>query len=332
VYYITVDTGTTNTRVKVWRDDRVVAGAFAAAGVRDTAVTGSRSKLQRGVRQALTEACAAAGIAAADVGAIVASGMITSNVGLHEVPHVAAPAGIGDLAAGMAAAAVPEVTDRPIWFVPGVKNAVGRVDADNCETMDIMRGEEVEVFGLVRRLAIDGPAIFVLPGSHTKFVALDGQRRIAGCLTTLAGELLSVITHNTILTNALQGSFASSLDETMVVKGAACARQVGLSRTCFMVRILDQFTDYGVEAKANFLLGAMVQTDLLALESSRALPVSPEMPVYIMGKGVIRDAFHTVLQAGDFFRGGLRPVAEDVAEDIAAFGAMTVARERGVVR
>ncbi len=332
MYYLTVDTGTTNTRVKVWRDDRVVAGAFAAAGVRDTAVTGSRSKLQQGVRQALTEACAAAGVATADVEAIVASGMITSNVGLHEVPHVAAPAGIGDLAAGMAAAQVPAVADRPIWFVPGVKNATGRVDADNCETMDIMRGEEVEVFGLVRRLAIAGPAVFVLPGSHTKFVVMNGERRIAGCLTTLAGELLSVITQDTILKSALQGSFVSSVDEAMVLEGAACARRVGLSRACFTVRILDQFTDYGVQAKANFLLGAVLQTDLLALRSSRAFAVSPEMPVFIMGKSVLRDAFHALLQAEGFFRGGLRPVAEDVAEDIAAFGAMTVARERGIVK
>ncbi len=332
MYYLTVDTGTTNTRVKVWRGGVAVAGAFAAVGVRDTAVTGSRSKLQQGVREALAGACAEAGITVGDVAAIVASGMITSNVGLHEVPHLAAPVGIEDLAAGMVDAVVPEVADMPIWFIPGVKNSSGIVDIDDCEKMDIMRGEEVEVFGLVRRLAVREPAIFILPGSHTKFIITDGERRIAGCLTTLAGELLSVITNNTILASALNNSFVSRVDERMVLKGAECARQVGLSRACFTVRILDQFTDCIVEEKANFLLGAVLQTDLTALRFSRTFAVRPDMPVYIAGKRELREAFHCVLRQDRFFRGMLQPVAEEVLEDIAGFGALSVAKERGVVR
>ncbi len=332
MFYVTVDTGTTNTRVKVWRHDRVVAGTFAAVGVRDTAVTGSRAKLQQGVREALAAACAEAGITVAEAGAIVASGMITSNVGLHEVPHLPAPVGIGELAAGMVDAVIPEVADKPIWFIPGVKNSIGAVDIDNCEKMDIMRGEEVETFGLVRRLGLNGPAIFILPGSHTKFIVLDDRRRIAGCLTTLAGELLSVITNNTILANALHNSFASSVDEQMVLKGAECARQVGLSRACFTVRILDQFTSCGVEEKASFLLGAMIQTDLTALRHSSAFSVRPEMPVLITGKREMRAAFHSVLRKDGYFRGQLQPVADEVLEDIAGYGAMTVARERGIVR
>lgn len=330
MYCVTVDTGTTNTRVKVWLDDRVVAGAFAAVGVRDTAVTGSRSKLQQGVREALAAACSGAGITADEVGAIVASGMITSNVGLHEVPHLAAPVGIEELAAGMVDAVVPEVSDKPIWFIPGVKNNIGTVDIDNCEKMDIMRGEEVEVFGLVRKLAVREPAVFILPGSHTKFIIMDDRQRITGCLTTLAGELLSVITNNTILANALHNSFVGRVDEQMVLKGAECARQVGLSRACFTVRIIDQFTDCVVEEKANFLLGAIVETDLMALRCSRTFSVRPEMPVFIMGKRELREAFHVVLRQDHFFQGMLQPVDDEVLDDIAGFGALTVARERGI--
>ncbi len=332
MYYLTVDTGTTNTRVKVWRDDRVVAGAFAAAGVRDTAVTGSTDKLRQGVREALAAACAEAGIAVADVAAIVAAGMITSNVGLHEVPHVTAPAGVKELAAGMVAAVVPGVADLPIWFIPGVKNAVGAVGVDNCDRMDIMRGEEVEVFGLVRRLAVAEPAVFILPGSHTKFVVTDAQGRIGGCLTTLAGELIGVITNDTILKSALQGSFVSRVDERMVLWGAACARQAGLNRACFTVRILDQFTPCSVEEKANFLLGAVLATDLAALLGSRTFAIRPEMPVFIAGKRQVREAFQVLLAQDEFFRGAVRPVDDAVLADISGFGAMTVARERGIVK
>jgi len=80
------------------------------------------------------------------------------------------------------------------------------------------------------------------------------------------------------------------------------------------------------------LLGAMLETDLMALRHSLTFAARPEMPVYITGKREIREAFNIVLRQDDFFRGMLRPVDDEALEDIAGFGAMTVARERGLVR
>ncbi|WP_286673715.1 MULTISPECIES: hypothetical protein [Symbiopectobacterium] len=42
MYSVTIDTGTTNTRVFVWQDNRIIAEASQAVGVRDTAITGSK--------------------------------------------------------------------------------------------------------------------------------------------------------------------------------------------------------------------------------------------------------------------------------------------------
>ncbi|MCL6470649.1 MAG: 2-dehydro-3-deoxygalactonokinase, partial [Ralstonia sp.] len=47
---LTIDTGTTNTRVTVWRDDVALCQAARQVGVRDTAITGNRTTLQRGVQ------------------------------------------------------------------------------------------------------------------------------------------------------------------------------------------------------------------------------------------------------------------------------------------
>ena len=35
--------------------------------------------------------------------------------------------------------------------------------------------------------------ILVLPGSHNKFVAVNADKEITGCLTSISGELLSAI-------------------------------------------------------------------------------------------------------------------------------------------
>ena len=225
---LTIDTGTTNTRVTVWRDDVALCQAARQVGVRDTAITGNRTTLQRGVQDTIDAALQKAGFGMGQVDLVLASGMITSNVGLHEVPHLMAPAGLRDLAAGMVQASIPEVCAQPIWFVPGVRNPVDNLGLHNIESMDMMRGEEVETMGLVSRLGITEPAVIVLPGSHSKFVHLDANQRITGCVTTLAGELLHVITHNTILADALDSDFATEVDPEMLLSGARSASSIGL--------------------------------------------------------------------------------------------------------
>ncbi|MFR9189595.1 MAG: 2-dehydro-3-deoxygalactonokinase [Anaerotruncus massiliensis (ex Togo et al. 2019)] len=91
---------------------------------------------------------------------VMASGMITADVGLVEVPHVTAPAGWEELSASLApslfrtsAAADP--------FIPGVKNRVSGVSLETFEAMDIMRGE-VEACALIDRLGVR-EAVLVLP-------------------------------------------------------------------------------------------------------------------------------------------------------------------------
>lgn len=111
----------------------------------------------------------------------MASGMITADVGLVEVPHVTAPAGLEELSASLAPVLVPDVCPLPIHFIPGVKNRVSGVSLETFEAMDIMRGEEVEACALIDRLGVRGEAVLVLPGSHTKFVSVGADGRIAGC-------------------------------------------------------------------------------------------------------------------------------------------------------
>ncbi|MGA4923266.1 2-dehydro-3-deoxygalactonokinase, partial [Bacillus subtilis] len=67
---------------------------------------------------------------------------------------------------------------HPIWFIPGVKNAVATVDVENIDAMDVMRGEEVETFGLLMQHNVKGPALIVLPGSHSKFILTDEKKQI----------------------------------------------------------------------------------------------------------------------------------------------------------
>lgn len=323
---LTIDSGTTNTRISLWQDGQVISVAAAQVGVRDSAISGSRTALADAVRDTIAVALAQAGVKPNEVGLVLASGMITSNLGLHELAHVRAPAGLAELAAGMVSVAMPAIFAQPIWFVPGVRNDVDNIGLHNCEAMDVMRGEEVEAMGLIERLGIQGPAMLILPGSHSKFVCIDEQNRITGCVTTLSGELLQVITHNTLLADSLERDFATEIQPEMLLAGAALAKRIGLGRACFNVRILDQFTIYQRNDRANFLLGAVLGADLLTLKNSSAIQMRPGIAVIIAGKPILKQALALLVEDDEYFSGTVTLVSDQLQPQLAGLGAIAVAR------
>lgn len=303
-YTITIDAGTTNTRAYLWDGSRrLIARSGAEVGVHDTAAAGNNSKLKSAVRGCLEELLRLGEIGYSDVEGILASGMITSNMGLYELPHVPAPAGTGELAGGSREVLLEDVCPVPIRFIPGVKNAVEEITAENFETMDMMRGEEVETLAILDAYPRGTPYLLVLPGSHTKFVATDEQGRITGCLTTITGELLDCITGHTIIADAVGCRFVSEdgYCREMVLRGFETGKAAGLARGAFAARILNQFGEKDKEKIANFLLGVVLSGDVQSLRGSRALKLSRETRVIVSGKNPLRRAIADVLEQDGFF-------------------------------
>ena len=77
---LTIDTGTTNTRVSVWQHGAVIGQAARQVGVRDTAITGSRTRLEEGVRETIAEALATAELGEGDIDRALASGMCHGRI------------------------------------------------------------------------------------------------------------------------------------------------------------------------------------------------------------------------------------------------------------
>ena len=200
---LVVDCGTTNLRVTLLDESlKRIDAARAEGGVRHTAIDGHNGRLRATLRESIETVLARNGYAPADVERCVAYGMITSALGLLEIPHVPAPAGASDLRAAMREKTFEDIAPFPIAFIPGVRNFAGPVNLENFSEMDMMRGEEVEAVGLYSLLGCTGPALFVLPGTHNKCVPMGAHGEILGCMTSISGELLDALTHHTILADA----------------------------------------------------------------------------------------------------------------------------------
>ncbi|ALS24906.1 MULTISPECIES: 2-dehydro-3-deoxygalactonokinase [Paenibacillus] len=330
MFRITIDTGTTNTRVVLWKAYDAVDSATAETGVRNTVLNGSNEALKTTIGELINKLLQANNLDVSDVDIIAASGMITSNVGLVEVPHIPAPAGMDLLSKHMVCKRFPEIVDKDIWFVPGVKSISNSSDTTEDRVTDIMRGEEVETFALVEKLNVTGPALFILPGSHTKFVFLDAQKRITESLTTLTGELLMAISNHTIIANAVNKSYAAALLPDRVIEGYQRAKQAGLGRAAFSIRVLDQFSELSVNEKANMLMGVVFAEDLRAILNHQAIFASQKIPVYIAGKEIVRDTL-ALLFSVEKYEGEVIPVDSQTMHHLAGYGVLRVAEYGGLI-
>ena len=319
-----IDAGTTNTRAWLVAGDRILARREVAVGARDTARDGHDRALRAGLRDLIAEVRAQAPPGMLAPSAMAAAGMITSPQGLLEVPHVTAPAGVAELAAAARQTVLPDVADLPFVFVPGVRTAPPGASAGIGAT-DVMRGEETLAVGLVRQglLALGGALLNV--GSHWKLIRIDAAGRVAGSVTSLAGEMVQAVRSQTILASALPAGPLTAPDVPRLIEGMEEARRSGLARALFCVRLLELAAAATPEGRLSFLVGAFVGADLDGLQESGAL--APGMAVTIAGDEKVGGAWGIALErAGGKAR--RLSIAETEAGFLAGLSAVMAARGR----
>src|SRR5690606_9677254 len=242
--FIGVDMGTTNTRV--WRivDGRIVQRVQAGVGIRDSAVAGRPEVLCEVLRRLLQQLDAAAGAEAAPPPvALVAAGMITSDHGLLEVPHLPAPAGLLELSAAVRVCNMPELCALTVHLVPGVRTGEPLVARERVGQTDIMRGEETLCVGLHAAGILPAGGSLLNLGSHWKVIHLDSAGRVARSATALTGELLHAAQTQTLLAGSVPSERPERLHPDWVEVGRREARGSGLERALCCVRRVDQRAD-----------------------------------------------------------------------------------------
>ena len=203
------------------------------------------------------------------------SGMAGSKQGWVEAPYCACPAGPAEVAAKI----IP-VAPR-IAMVPGLS-----VDDDGVP--DVMRGEEVQIFGAVALTGIrDG--LFVLPGTHNKWVRVaDG--RIAGFRTFMTGEFYALLGTHSILSRTVDT--AAPLDEAAFRQGIARSRNgYGLLHNAFGARTLALFDRMKSGPLASYLSGVLIGEEL------RAQTLGPDTSVVLIGAPQLTQRYALALQA-----------------------------------
>lgn len=200
------------------------------------------------------------------------SGMAGSRQGWAEAPYVACPAGPDELAKYL-----HWVEPDRIALVPGLSDTQGDVP-------DVMRGEEVQIFGAMR-LAGLADGLFVLPGTHSKWATVRGGK-VTGFRTFMTGEVYGLFAQHSILARTLDAN--APLDEAAFRRGVARAGTgESLLNSAFGVRALALFDRLSPAQSASYLSGLLIGEEI----GRQALPTE----VIVIGASALVERYALAL-------------------------------------
>ncbi len=196
----------------------------------------------------------AAGDWLADEQPIVMSGMIGSRQGWSEAPYVPCPAGLSEIASAMTA--VRWLSSRKqqhrAWIAPGLSCL------DQAGVADVMRGEEVQILGIMERLG-NGKHVVCLPGTHSKWARVDGNR-IISFSTHMTGEVFAVLKQHSILGRTI---LTDEFDQAAFIAGVSRAADPGgLLHHLFGVRAQVLAENMAGTQSASYLSGIVIGHEL----------------------------------------------------------------------
>ncbi len=242
---------------------------------------------------------------------VIASGMVGSRHGWREAAYVKCPAGPDEVAAQLTPV---EADGRRVLLAAGLSYV------DQAGQPDVMRGEETEIFGI----ADAGGRIIVLPGSHSKWAKVDGDRVVA-FKTFVTGELFAALRDHTVAGAFARAAPAKSPGEAFALgvrRGAAagaCEGTSGLLGLMFGARSLP-LTGGLVEDDAGEYLSGL----LIGAEVGEARRLFTGEAPHVAGAEVLVARYLAAFQALDVS-------AHAVPTRAAARGLFRIARDGGLL-
>jgi 2-dehydro-3-deoxygalactonokinase len=293
-YFAVIDCGTTNSRVYLLnKNKQMIAKGNRKVGVRDTALTGSRETLKVGLKELVEETVFSAGLSIKDISFAITSGMITSEIGLLEIPHLWAPVSIDDLASNMKIVQDPKIfpLDIPLYFIRGIKNYFPEnTTYKDIRKIDFMRGEETQVAGLLNTYPdIELPVIIIILSSHTKYIYINKDKQICGSLTTLSGQIYEAIKKETSIGKSIQeidenneGKNNDYFNEAIINIAYNSVINSGFLRTLMMPRFMEVLLKTTWYERGLFVNASISTEDLKVIEDFPMMGFSLENPYFFL--------------------------------------------------
>ena len=302
----TIDCGTTNSRVYILdRKGEIIGKASKKVGVKDTALNGKKRVLKEGLKETFLVALKNAGMQLDDIAFAICSGMITSEIGLIEIPHLWAPVKLEELSRSMEKVHDIEIfpIDIPVYFIRGIKNTYDSRTANmkHVGYLDFMRGEETQLAGLAAYGKLETDTTVVILSSHTKFISVGTGQTVLGSITTMSGQLHEAIIEHTFVGKSVQGEASTEsqgyFDPYVIETAYFWVMKSGFIRSLMFPRFLDTLLQTEWYERELFVDALIAAEDMRSLDSFRELKYPLNTPFIIIGKKRRCEIYRYLLKA-----------------------------------
>jgi len=199
--WLALDWGTSNARLWHMRGSEVISQAESPSGMGQI----TTAEYPAALADLIQRAGAPAGLTA------IICGMAGAKTGWREAGYVDVPCAPDALGRNAVEVDAAPAAARA-FILPGVCQRSPGPE-------DVMRGEETQIAGFL----LDRPdhhGLLVLPGTHSKWVRIDGGR-ISSFATVMTGELFAVLSEHSILRLSVNGPEDSALGKQGLSAGLA---------------------------------------------------------------------------------------------------------------
>jgi 2-dehydro-3-deoxygalactonokinase len=216
---------------------------------------------------------------------VLLAGMAGSRNGVVEVPYASTPTHREDWAR---AAWTKQLPDIRLTIATGLRHCIG-------DQVDVMRGEETQVFGAMHLYPqlMRGSQVFVLPGTHSKWVDVqDGT--IIRFTTAMTGEVFALLRdHSTLLRVGDSTADVDAEVEAGFDDGAMRSENLteGLLAALFRTRAAQLLEQRSKSWARGFLSGLLIGCEIASL--SRSYPAMGS--VCVVGEGALAKLYRRVL-------------------------------------
>ncbi|MSQ57154.1 MAG: 2-dehydro-3-deoxygalactonokinase [Limnohabitans sp.] len=251
-HWIGVDWGTSSLRVALFDNQTVIQERSNDQGIMRVPAGGFKQILVHLYADWMQDATR-----------VLIIGMAGSAQGWAIAPYCPCPANAQDIEQHLL-----WIEAQKIALVPGLV-------CEHAHAPDVMRGEEVQIFGASQLLQLQD-AVLVLPGTHSKWVRVD-KGRIMHFQTFMTGEVFAALRSHTILSRTLPATDSNSIwNDTAFDQGVALSlQQHSLLHTAFSTRTLSLLKRNDDAFFLSYLSGLVIGEEIRAqhLTSGQSLVV-----------------------------------------------------------
>jgi 2-dehydro-3-deoxygalactonokinase len=207
------------------------------------------------------------------------SGMAGSRQGWREAAYCPCPSGFEDIAQHL-----QWIEKDRIGIVPGLSTWKD-------DTPDVMRGEEIQIFGALAAQQIQ-TAQFVLPGTHSKWAqVLDGK--ISAFKTFMTGEFYALLSQHSILAKTCL-PYAPLKKEVFIDGVMQSQKSGGLLHHAFSARSLALFEKLNPAQSSSYISGLLIGEEI---KSAKADRLDDSTPLFILGNGQLTQRYGFAMEA-----------------------------------